>query len=90
MGGVYGSNSATRTCFNTGECTMSGSVPKFRIGDRVRIMQTDQMVHLGYANQRGLIIAKVLDGFARIELSSNNVVNVPLSCLMHDRLQIFK
>lgn len=64
--------------------------PKFLIGDRVRIMQTDEMVHLGYANMRGLIIAKVLNNFARIELNSHNVVNVPMSCLMHDRLSITK
>lgn len=30
---------------------MSDTIPKIRVGDKVRIMQTDKMVRLGYANK---------------------------------------
>jgi len=35
---------------------MSQSVPVFRSGDRVCVMQTDEMISAGLANQHGVVI----------------------------------
>jgi hypothetical protein len=35
---------------------MSDQIPVFRVGDRVRVMQTEQMQRLGYANVAGEVI----------------------------------
>lgn len=65
------------------------SVPEFKACDRVRVMQTDDMVMAKYANLRGVVIATWSDPdgawgstqICRVQIE-NSAVNLPASVLM--------
>lgn len=63
--------------------------PRFSIGDYVRIMQTDDMVHIGLANKHGFIRDILQQNespyeVAEIELIGGKRRRVSTSSLMHN------
>ena len=75
---------------------MSESVPSFKIGDRVRIMQTRYAERFGYANMIGEVVAlqtatENLQASAKVligNLNGGKIASVPLSSLMPSPLSI--
>ncbi len=68
---------------------MSDRIPTFRAFDRVRIMQTDEMVERGLANKHGTVAANPLTPSQQIVVwlddtpeDENVRVQVPASSLM--------
>jgi len=69
---------------------MSDTIPKFKIGDSVRIMQTTDMVDKGMANKHGVIIdlreaSPSINAMAQVELIGGKKVAVPQSSLMRHK-----
>ena len=68
---------------------MTDTIPTFRSGDKVRVMQTDSMVAGGYANARGhvLVVWSEPDGiggskaWCRVQFA-DEAANFPASVLM--------
>lgn len=60
---------------------MSDTIPKFRKGDHVRIMQVPTAERKGVANKHG-IVASIDNGWITVELLGGKFVSMPASSLM--------
>lgn len=58
------------------------NIPRFKLGDRVRIMQTNAMVFQGWANIFGRIVGFNVDGLAIVKDGGDTKYPVPPSSLM--------
>lgn len=61
---------------------MSDTIPKFRKGNAVRIMQVPEAERKGVANLHGTVEAVRDDGWITIKLVGGKMVDMPASSLM--------
>lgn len=71
---------------------MSETIPTFREGDRVRVMQTPQAERDGIANTRGIVLctleSQVRGPMVVIDVDGRNALHVPASWVMRDELTV--
>ena len=61
---------------------MSEQIPKIKIGDYIRVMQTDDMVKKGCANKKGIVVGVGTSGCVMREFFTLEHYNLEINTVM--------